>query len=142
MKDAVEFLRDPKDWLRKMSPAEWVTAALAEARRAERAYKERQAKAGLASARRAAGMALNAVLLVEPQTGWGRSFVDHLRGLLSDDQAPTAVRASCKYLLDTQPPGPGVITLRSTSVDAKVVEAAKDVIAHAYARAVRAGAIS
>ena len=136
------FDRDPLDWLRKMSPAEWVTAALEEARRAERAYKEQQAKAGLASARRAAGMALNTVLLLEKKDGWGRSFVDHLRGLLGDAAAPEAVRVSCKLLLDTQPPGPAVISLRSHAGDHRVVEAARDVIAHAYARAVSLGAIA
>jgi hypothetical protein len=142
MKDARPFERDPKDWLRKMSPAEWVTAALAEARRAERAYQDKQAKAGLASARRAAGMALNVVLLVESKEGWGRSFVDHLRGLLDDVAAPQAVRASCKLLLDTQPPGPTLVSLRSEKSDLRVVDAARDVIAHAYARAVSVGAVS
>ncbi len=136
------FERDPRDWLRKMSPAEWVTAALQEARRAERAYEERQAKAGLASARRAAGMALNTVLLLEKKEGWGRSFVDHLRGLGTDQDAPDAVRVSCKLLLDTQPPGPSVISLRSPAADHRVVEAARDVIAHAYARAVSLGAVA
>jgi HEPN domain-containing protein len=141
VKDAAPFVHDPKDWLRKMSPTEWVTAAMSEVRRAERAYEDRQAKAGLASARRAAGMALNAVLIVEPHEGWGRSFVDHLRALVDDEAAPPEVRASCTLLLDTQPPGPGVISLRSSSRDKKVVDAAKDVIAHAYARIVRAGAV-
>lgn len=136
------FEHDPKDWLRKMSPAEWVAAALEEARRAERAYKDRQAKAGLASARRAAGMALNTVLLLEKKEGWGRSFVDHLRGLATDEAAPEAVRVSCKLLLDTQPPGPAVVSLRSPAADQRVVEAARDVIAHAYARAVSLGAVS
>jgi hypothetical protein len=142
VKDAVPFAHDPKDWLRKMSPAEWVTAAMSEVRRAERAYEDRQAKAGLASARRAAGMALNAVLIVEPHETWGRSFVDHLRALAVDEVAPAEVRASCNLLLDTQPPGPGVISLRSSARDKKIIDAAKDVIAHAYARIVRAGVVA
>ncbi len=141
MKDTTPFEHDPKDWLRKMSPAEWVSAALTEARRAERAYHDKQAKAGLACARRAAGMALHAVLLLETKDGWGRSFVDHLRGLRGDPQVPEAVRVSCKLLLDTQPPGPSVISLRSPAADHRVVEAARDVIAHAYARGVALGAI-
>ena len=134
------FEKDPKDWLRKLTPLEWVHAGLAEARRGERAYKERPGKAGLACARRAAGMALNAILIVEPKEGWGRSYVDHLRGLSADKTAPEVVRAQCNLLLETQPPGPNVITLRSTAFEAKIIDAAKDVIAHAYARAVHAGA--
>ena len=35
-----EFTRDPGDWLRKLSPDEWIRAGLGELKRAEQAYAE------------------------------------------------------------------------------------------------------
>lgn len=128
-----EFVRDPTHWLFKMSPDEWIRSGLTEMRRAEQLYQERNAKGGLASARRAAGMGLNGALIVVPNDQWGRSFVDHLHGLANDDTAPEAVRVACRVLLETQPPGPTLITLRSAKSDERVLEAARDVLAHAYA---------
>jgi HEPN domain-containing protein len=129
----MEFVRDPSHWLRKLSPDEWIRAALSELRRAERAYEAKNARAGLAGARRAAGMALNGALLVRPNEAWGRSYVDHLMALAKDDAAPERVRDSCKLLMETQPPGGPVVSLRTPSLDERVLEAARDVIAHAFA---------
>jgi hypothetical protein len=132
-----DFVRDPNHWLFKMSPEEWIQAAIGELTRAEALYKERNAKGGLASARRAAGMALNGALIVEPRDSWGRSFVDHLHGLEKETDAPSAVRDACRVLLETQPPGPTLISLRSAKSDERVLEAARDVVAHALARVKR-----
>lgn len=126
------FERDPAHWLYKLSPDEWLGAALSEMARAEALYKERNAKGGLASARRAAGMALNGALILVPKE-WGRSFVDHLVSLRTDIDAPEAVKDACRVLLETQPPGPTLLTLRSAKGDERVLEAARDVVAHAYA---------
>ena len=57
------YVRIPEDWLLKYSPKEWIRAAMRELRIAEGAYKQQNARAGLAGARRAAGMALNAALV-------------------------------------------------------------------------------
>jgi hypothetical protein len=127
------FARDPKHWLFKMSPDEWIRAAMAELRRAEGAYKAKDARGGLAGARRAAGMALNAALIVRPVEAWGRSYVDHIAALARDEAAPEAVRAGCRLLMETQPPGNPVVSLRSAALDEKVLEAARDVVAHGYA---------
>ena len=127
------FVRDTTHWLRKFSPQEWIRAALAEVRQAERAYKQRNAGGGLLGCRRAAGMALNAVLLVEPHAKWGRTYVDHLLALRDDASAPIAVQTASRLLLETQPPGPNIIFLRSKEQDERVLEAARDVVAHAYA---------
>lgn len=131
------FVRDPSHWLFKMDPHEWIRAALVELRRGETLYKERNAGGGLASARRAAGMALNGALIVAPDVGYGRSFVDHLRALAVDEGVPSAVRDASRVLLDTQPPGPTLVLLRSAKGDERVLEAARDVVAHAYAQVLR-----
>jgi HEPN domain-containing protein len=75
------FQRDPSHWLRKLSPDEWIQAALAELRRAEERVKANDLTAGLAGCKRAAGMALNGALIVAPNESWGRSFVDHVAAL-------------------------------------------------------------
>lgn len=127
------FQRDPKHWLFKLSPDEWIQAALGELRRAEQAYKARDGRAGLAGARRAAGMALNGALIVAPNELWGRSYVDHLIALERDPSAPEAVRAGCRLLMQTQPPGNPVVSLRTPGLEEKILEAARDVIAHGFA---------
>ena len=127
------FVRDKMHWLFKYSPEEWIRSALAELRRAEASYKRRNASAGLAGARRGAGMALNAALIVEPNPKWGRTYVDHLLALRNDASAPEAVRSASGLLMDTQPTRGNIIPLRSKLDDDRVIEAAKDVAAHAYA---------
>jgi hypothetical protein len=127
------FVRDSKDWLKKYTPREWIRAALGELRRAEQAYARRNARGGLAGARRAAGMALNAALIAEPNARWGRTYVEHLAALKGEAGVPEAVRAASKLLYDAIVPGGNVVVLRSKDQDARVLEAARDVIAHAYA---------
>jgi hypothetical protein len=78
-------------------------------------------------------MALNAALLLEPNDGWGRSYVDHLMALARDAAAPALVREGCRLLLETHPPGASIVTLRSPRSDERVLEATRDVMAHAYA---------
>ncbi|AKV01226.1 hypothetical protein AKJ09_07889 [Labilithrix luteola] len=128
-----EFVRDTAHWLFKFSPDEWIRAALGELRRAEAAYAQRNARAGLAGARRAAGMALNGALIVEPDEGWGRSYVDHLLAIGKDDRVPARVREAAKLLIETPLPGQGsLVAIRTASSDEKVLEAARDIAAHAY----------
>lgn len=131
---AVTFERDPNHWLFKLSADEWVRAALGELRRAEAAYARRDPRAGLAGARRAAGMALNGALVCVPDDAFGRSYMDHLAALARDASAPEKVRAAAKVLVDTPLSGGGaLVALRTTSSDDRVLEAARDVVAHAYA---------
>jgi hypothetical protein len=128
-----EFQRDPSHWLLKLSPDEWIRSALGELRRAEEAYAKKNARAGLAGARRAAGMALNGALIVEPNERWGRSYMDHLLALKSDASVPEAVRAAAELLVDTPLPGGELVALRTGGADHRVIEAARDVAAHALA---------
>jgi HEPN domain-containing protein len=127
------FERDPSHWLRRFSPDEWVHQALAELRRADVSLKGRDRTAGLAGSRRAAGMALNGALLCEPNEAWGRSYVDHLRALARDETIPARVREGCQHLMEVHPPGGGILTLQSPRSDERLLEAARDVMAHAYA---------
>ena len=129
------FERDASHWLFKLSPDEWIRAALGELKRAEDAYARKNGRGGLAGARRAAGMALNGVLIVEPNDAWGRSYVDHLLALARDmsELVPDRIRAACKILNETPLPGGELVALRTSSAETQVLEAARDVVAHAYA---------
>lgn len=132
------FERDESHWLFKLSPDEWIRAGTGELRRAEEAYAKKNGRAGLAGARRAAGMALNGALIVAPNEAWGRSYMDHLLALKADGNARVAEAA--KTLVDTPLPGGEVVALRTAKADERVLEAARDLIAHAYALVKRAEA--
>ncbi len=127
------FEKDPAVWLRRLSPDEWIAAAMGELRRAEAAYARNDATAGLAGAKRAAGMALNGALIVEPDAAWGRSYVDHVRALARDTSVPEAVRAACTLLLGSRAPSADLLSLRSRAAEAKILDAARDVVAQAFA---------
>ncbi len=134
------FVRDESHWLFKLSPAEWIRAALADVKRAEAAYRNNDPRGGLAGARRAAGMALNGALICEPDEQWGRSYVDHLRALAREPSVPERVREACRELVDATLPGPAkLVALRTTKAEDRVLEAARDVIAHAYTIVARHG---
>jgi hypothetical protein len=128
-----EFTRDPGDWLRRFSPDEWIRAALGELRRSGEAYARGDARGGSVGLKRAAGMALNAALLVEPDDGWGRTYVEHLEALSVDERVPDAVRVACRAVLDAKPPGSGIVSLRTPRAHERELDAARDVIAHAWA---------
>jgi hypothetical protein len=128
-----EFVRDPNNWLRRLSPDEWIRAALGELQRATAAYGAGNARAGAAGVKRAAGMALNGALLVEPNEAWGRTYVEHVQALASDAGVPEAVRAACSTVLDARGPSADVVVLRTPKGHVAVLEATKDVIAHAWA---------
>lgn len=127
------FVKDPDHWLHKLSPHEWIRAAMGEIRRAEEAYKANNGRAGLAGARRAAGMALNGALICEPNEAWGRSYMDHLLAMKNDAALPARIREACAILLETPLPGGELVALRTPLANEKILEAARDVMAHAYA---------
>jgi HEPN domain-containing protein len=130
-----EFKRDPDHWLLRLSPDEWIRAALGELARAERAWAQRgDARSGATGAKRAAGMALNGALIVEPDAQWGRTYVEHLEALAVDGRVPDAVRTACRRVLDSGAPLESqLVSLRTPRSHEPVVEAARDVIAHAWA---------
>ena len=76
--------RDPSHWLHRLDAEEWLRAAANELARAEEALLHKQQRPGLAGARRAAGMAWNAVLVGAEDESYGRSYMDHLHALAED----------------------------------------------------------
>jgi HEPN domain-containing protein len=128
-----DFIRDPNDWLRRFSPDEWIRAALGELRRAKAAYDSGNRRAGAAGVKRAAGMALNAALIVEPNELWGRTYVEHVEALSRDEGVPSAVRAACRAVLEVDPQTGDVVILRTPRTHEHTLDAARDVIAHAWA---------
>jgi hypothetical protein len=125
--------RDPNHWLLRYSAREWIAAGLAELRRAGEAYEQRNLRGGHAGALRAAGMALNGALVVQPDESWGRSYVDHIRALGRDTTVPAEVREAARTLLDAPAPGGQVVLLRTPSTESRFLEAARTLMAHAYA---------
>ncbi len=107
-----------------------------ELRGAEQAYSNRNMRGGLLGAKRAAGMALRGVLTAEPNPSYGRNYVQHLAGLAVDASAPDAVRASASRLHAAVPSTVSLVMLRAPASNEHLLEAARDVMAHAYARIV------
>jgi hypothetical protein len=128
-----DFVRDPAHWLRRFSPDEWIRAALGELGRARKAVERGDVRGGAAGVKRAAGMALNAVLLVEPNDAWGRTYVEHVEALASDDAVNEAVRVAAREVLGAGGASGGVVRLRTPKSQLAPVDAAHDVIAHAWA---------
>jgi hypothetical protein len=131
---------DATHWLRQYAPREWIRAALNELDRARSAFEARDRKGALATCRRAAGMAINGALCVDSTelVRYGRSYMDHLVALASDERAPEAVRGAARALIEQPPPGSGIVLLRTHSADQRLLEATQDVMAHALAVVLRA----
>ena len=131
------FTRDPEHWLLRYSPKEWIRAGMKELRLAELSYEQRNLRAALAGCKRAAGMALNAALILEPNALWKRTYVEHLQALARDENVPDAVSGAARLILDMPMPGGEIVILRRPGQDDRVLEATRDVMAHAFAVVVR-----
>ncbi len=101
-------------WLSRLSADEWLRAAQGELSRAELALRNKQQRAGVTQARRAAGMAWNAVLhgIVDPleRARYGRSYMEHLR-VLSDDLGVSAHVRQAASELASAPIEQGLVQL-------------------------------
>lgn len=130
---------DPSHWLYRFTPREWIQASLGELAQARGAYAQRNPRAGLAGCRRAAGVALNGALaaMEVPEGRWGRTYMEHLEALAADEAAPEAVREAARALCTTPLPGGPVVALRTAQSDARSLEAAQTVMAHALALVLR-----
>jgi hypothetical protein len=102
--------RDPSHWLHRFDADEWLRAAANELVRAEDALVHKQQRPGVAGARRAAGMAWNAVLVGAEDESYGRSYMDHLHALEKDERVPAPVRDAARMLV-TAPLATNVIPL-------------------------------
>ena len=102
---------DPDHWLWRLSSREWLDAATSELSKGKDMLKVR--RTAVTHARRAAGMALNGVLVhlheyhhyqtEDCEQMWGRSYVEHLR-MLANIDAPRPFEVSmatmCRELVE------------------------------------------
>jgi hypothetical protein len=128
---------DPGHWLHRLDPAGWLAAAATELAHAQEKLSQRAVRAGVTHARRAAGMAWNAVLVTAPDERYGRSYMDHVVALAqtaeSDASIPAAVRAAARLLREAPAAPPTLITIGRP--DMSVLEAATAIVDFARARA-------
>ena len=122
-----------QSWLTRYSAEGWIERSLTELSLAQQAFAERRAASAAAALKRAAGMALNGALRVVPRDDWGRSFVEHLSALVDDSSVPPAVALAAQALLQFAPQPGSIVLLRSPAHDERLLEAARTVMAHAYA---------
>ncbi|HXT97133.1 MAG TPA: hypothetical protein VN853_12595 [Polyangia bacterium] len=102
---------DPAHWLHRLTAEEWLAAAATELEHAEAALARRSVRPGITHARRAAGMAWNAVLVTQPDERAGRSYMEHVVALAADPAVPDEIRAAAQRLRDTPPRPPELVTL-------------------------------
>ncbi|HTB61259.1 MAG TPA: hypothetical protein VLC06_25505 [Polyangia bacterium] len=102
---------DPAHWLNRLTAEEWLAAAATEIAHAEAALARRATRPGVTHARRAAGMAWNAVLTAHPDDRFGRSYMEHVVALSGDATAPDEIRAAAQRLRDTPAAPPELLTL-------------------------------
>lgn len=121
-------------WLHRLSAEQWLAAAANELHSAEFAFRAKQQRAAVTHARRAGGMALNAVLRLqaEPDPRYGRSYMDHLHALAADEsigEVGALLREAAARLLtmplrlDLVPLGPGDVTQAAPA--ARILEYAR-----------------
>jgi hypothetical protein len=126
--------RDPGHWLHRLDAAEWLAAAATELAHCDEKLTHRAFRTGVTHARRAAGMAWNAVLVEAPDERYGRSYMEHVVALAqaADDAIPAEVRAAAQLLRETQPAPPQLITIGKP--DLSVLEAARVIVEYARTR--------
>jgi hypothetical protein len=126
---------DPHAWLTRLSAEDWMRAGVAELDHAYAALAARQHAPGLAHARRAAGMGVNAVLRAAPapDARFGRSYMEHLVALVADETVPPAVRAAAQRLVDA-PARLELVPLGLGRGPVDLADAARDVLSWAADR--------
>jgi hypothetical protein len=91
---------DESHWLLRLTPLQWLAAAQNELKQCEAALAEGTANKGMVLARRAAGMALNAVLVLRPNDSWKRSYMEHVEAVARGDGVTPEVAAAANELAD------------------------------------------
>jgi hypothetical protein len=120
-------------WLARLSAEEWIRLGLIELQRAQARIAAHDRSAAVLGLRRAAGMALNGALSVRWRA-WGRTYIDHLRAVAHDEDVPAIVRDAARVLNDVPvDKQPNVVRLTPPSESTRWLDAAKTVMAHAYA---------
>jgi hypothetical protein len=113
---------DPDHWLYRLSPPGWLAAAETELAHCRDTLARRAVRPGVTHARRAAGMAINALLVLREDPRFGRSYMDHVVALASAADAPDEVRAAATLLRSTPAVPPELVTLGKP--DLRVLDAA------------------
>lgn len=124
--------KDPNHWLFRLTAPEWLAAAETELDHAQAAFDRRAVRQGVTHARRAVGMAWNAVLVMEPDDRYGRSYMDHLVALADDAEAPADIHTAAGLLRDTPTVAPALVTIGKPPTVA--VDAARALVAYARHR--------
>jgi HEPN domain-containing protein len=91
--------KDPSHWLYRFTSDEWLRAGAHELIHAKRAFLRKSQREAVAHSRRAAGMAVNAILWHKPDEAYGRSFMDHLASLTQDAEVPEPIRQAAQSLI-------------------------------------------
>jgi hypothetical protein len=117
---------DPHHWLHRLTAAGWLAAADTELENCQQALSRRAARPGVTHARRAAGMAVNAVLVLREDPRMGRSYMEHVVALTDDPAAPDEVRTAATLLRSTPAAPPVLLTLGKP--DLRVWEAARVIV--------------
>ncbi len=125
--------RDPEHWLFRLTGEEWDRAAERERALCLEQLERRSVRAGVTHARRAAGMAWNAVLSLHEDPRYGRSYMEHIHALADDPALPEAVRTAAQHLRSAPTGPPALIQLGKP--DLSVHAAAGIILAEARARA-------
>jgi hypothetical protein len=126
--------KDPTHWLYRFSVEEWLAAADNELGLCEGALARRAFRPGVTHARRAVGMAWNAVLVLHLDERYGRSYMDHVAALAAAEGVPEEIRAAARDLRDTPAAPPTLITLGKPNL--QPLQAARRLVDYARARAV------
>lgn len=126
--------KDPNHWLYRLTADEWLRAADNELQQARTAFAGKHQRTGVTHARRAAGMAINAVLCGAPDEAYGRSYMEHLQALGRDAAVGEELRQAAMWLLQ-MPLVPELVTLGPRG-DVSLAEPAASIVA--YARSVLA----
>jgi hypothetical protein len=121
--------KDPAHWLYRLAPDEWLRAADNELVHAEDALGRRAVRPAVTHARRAAGMAANALLWRAERPAWGRSYMEHVIGICDDTTVPEAIRGAARQLRDTAPVPPQLVKLGAP--DRTALDAASAIISWA-----------
>lgn len=128
--------RDPGHWLYRLDAAEWLAAAATELAHCEQTLSRRAVRPGVTHARRAAGMAWNAVLVTAPDERYGRSYMEHVVALATapddDPTIPAPVRDAARRLRDAPAAPPQLITIGKPDLGA--LDAARTIVEFARAR--------
>jgi hypothetical protein len=124
--------KDPAHWLYRLSPDEWLAAAETELQNCASTLQRRAFRPGVTHARRAAGMAWNAVLIGSFDPRHGRSYMEHVTALATDVGIPDDARQAALYLRDTQPAPPALVTLGKPNL--RPLDAARVLVAYARTR--------